>query len=140
VRSLGRRFIKRFLANRGYELVRIQSPLPRMFEQKGPFEALTRWKGTPIATVIDTGASDGRWSEAVMVLKQTQLIVVEAYNFTLVGGCLRFHELCAFLEERGFRCLDLFDVMHRPGDGVLWQMDLIFAPAGRAEFGNNSFL
>jgi len=71
---------------------------------------------------------------AVRTLGQTALLVVEAYNFELRPGCLRFHELCAYLEERGLRCVDLVDVLHRPGDGFLWQFDLFFARAKRPEF------
>lgn len=66
---------------------------------------------------------------AARVLTSTEWLVIEAYNFALVPGCLRFHELCAWLELRGFRCCDLADPMRRPSDGVLWQMDLAFARA-----------
>ncbi len=67
------------------------------------------------------------------VLKYTKLIQVEVYNFSNRGR-LRFHEMCAFLEERGFRCADIADIMHRPADNILWQMDLFFIRDDRAEF------
>jgi len=76
---------------------------------------------------------------ATRVLAQTELLVIEAYNFTLTPGCLRFHELCAWLETRGFRCCDLADPLRRPGDGVLWQMDLAFAPASSPLFASNRY-
>ncbi len=66
---------------------------------------------------------------ATQVLTRTELLIIEAYNFKLTPDCLRFHELCAWLEARGFRCCDLADPMRRPSDGVLWQADLAFAPA-----------
>lgn len=66
---------------------------------------------------------------ATEVLRQTALLVVEAYNFQLGPGALRFHELLAWLDARGFRCIDLVDFLYRPGDGVLWQMDLVLCPA-----------
>ncbi|HWA27688.1 MAG TPA: FkbM family methyltransferase [Lacunisphaera sp.] len=76
---------------------------------------------------------------AAAVLRQTQLLVIEAYNFQLTPGCLRFHELCAWLEARGFRCCDLADPMRRPRDGALWQMDLAFAPADSPLFAANTY-
>jgi FkbM family methyltransferase len=76
---------------------------------------------------------------AARTLAQTSLLVIEAYNFTLTPGCLRFPELCAWLELRGFRCCDLADPMRRPRDGVLWQMDLAFAPAASPLFASNSY-
>lgn len=63
---------------------------------------------------------------AAHALASTVLLVIEAYNFALTPECLRFHELCAWLEGRGFRCCDLADPMRRPRDGALWQMDLAF--------------
>ncbi len=73
---------------------------------------------------------------AVETLKQTELIVVEAYNFEMnrANRSVRFHELCAYMEEHGFRCSDLVDPAYRPKDYFLWQMDLFFRPASRAEF------
>jgi FkbM family methyltransferase len=72
-------------------------------------------------------------------LEQTQLLIVEAYNFTLTPGCLRFHELCAWLETRGFRCCDLTDPMRRPHDGTFWQVDLAFAKANDPMFTSNRY-
>jgi FkbM family methyltransferase len=76
---------------------------------------------------------------AAQTLPQANLLIIEAYNFTLTPGCLRFHELCAWLEGRGFRCCDLADPMRRPGDGALWQMDLAFAPATSPLFASNRY-
>ena len=76
---------------------------------------------------------------ATRVLEQTQLLIIEAYNFNLTPGCLRFHELSAWLEARGFRCCDLADPMRRPGDGVFWQMDLAFAPSNSPLFALNGY-
>ena len=59
-------------------------------------------------------------------LAQTAALVIEGYNFQLSPGCLRFHELCAHVETLGFRCAEMVDVMLRPGDAVLWQLDLLF--------------
>lgn len=76
---------------------------------------------------------------ASVALTTAELLVIETYNFPLTPACLRFHELCAWLEARGFRCCDLADPMRRPGDGALWQMDLAFARADSALFRSNSY-
>jgi FkbM family methyltransferase len=76
---------------------------------------------------------------AKQALALTNLLVIEAYNFELRPGCLRFHEMCSYLEERGLRCIDLVDVLRRPGDGSLWQMDLFFVPRDRPEFETNDY-
>jgi FkbM family methyltransferase len=67
-------------------------------------------------------------------LAQTEVLVMECYNFKIAGACLLFHEMCAHLEREGFRCIDLVDPMRRPLDNCLWQMDLVFARNTRAEF------
>jgi FkbM family methyltransferase len=72
-------------------------------------------------------------------MNQTELIIVETYNFKLTSDSLRFHEMCSYLEARGFRCIDLCEPMHRPRDGAFWQMDLFFAPADRDEFKSNTY-
>lgn len=77
---------------------------------------------------------------ASSALAQTNLIIIESYNFALTPDCLRFHELCARMEGAGFRCCDLADPMRRPTDGALWQMDLAFAPATSWMFKSNSYV
>jgi FkbM family methyltransferase len=74
------------------------------------------------------------------ILGQTQLLVIEAYNFKLTDTSVRFHELCGWLEARGFRCCDLADPMRRPSDGALWQMDLAFARANHPTFTSNRYV
>jgi FkbM family methyltransferase len=76
---------------------------------------------------------------ATRTLKETGLLVIEAYNFDLGPGALRFPDLCRLLEQRGFRCVDLADPMWRPRDGSLWQLDLFFVPATRPEFTSNTY-
>ena len=76
---------------------------------------------------------------AAKTLAHTHLLIIESYNFKLTENCLRFHELCAWLETRGFRCCDLADPMHRPSDGVLWQLDLAFAPHDSPLFATDSY-
>jgi FkbM family methyltransferase len=100
----------------------------------------TRRLNGPYCLKLDThGYEIPVLSGAAQVLAQTDLLIIEAYNFTLTPGCLRFHELCAWLEPRGFLCCDLADPMRRPTDGALWQMDLAFAPATSPLFASNSY-
>ncbi len=72
-------------------------------------------------------------------LQSTNLIVIETYNFQLTAESLRFYEMCSYLEDRGFRPIDVCDILFRPADKALWQFDLIFARADRDEFQNNTY-
>jgi FkbM family methyltransferase len=76
---------------------------------------------------------------ARMVLAEASMLIIEAYNFTLRPGALRFHELCAYLEIRNFRCGDMFDVMVRPTDNALWQMDMVFLPSTHPVFRSSEY-
>lgn len=76
---------------------------------------------------------------AAATLARTEVIVMECYNFEIAPECLLFHEMCGHLVGLGFRPIDLADVLYRPGDGVLWQMDLVFARADRPEFESNTY-
>jgi FkbM family methyltransferase len=71
---------------------------------------------------------------AAETLRNTDVIVMECYNFRISPECLTFPEMCAWLGERGFRCIDLADPLHRPHDDAFWQMDLVFARDTRPEF------
>lgn len=73
------------------------------------------------------------------ILRQTSVLIIEAYNFQLTSNSLRFHEMCAYLENLGFRCYDMIDPYVRPGDGALWQMDLVFAPKDAAVFQRSTY-
>lgn len=59
-------------------------------------------------------------------LENCSVLIIEAYNYRIADKSLLFWELCAFLETKGFRPIDLVDVLHRKYDKSLWQMDLIF--------------
>jgi FkbM family methyltransferase len=102
-------------------------------------EVASRALPAPFLLKLDThGFEVPIFEGAAEALKQTSLIVVEAYNFKLRDECLRFHELCSFLEARGFRCIDVCDVLRRP-DHVFWQLDMWFAPQSRPEFARNNY-
>lgn len=76
---------------------------------------------------------------ATHVLSQCELIVMEVYNFTIAENMLRFAEMATHMETLDFRVLDIIDVLRRPDDGVLWQMDLVFARADRPEFSSSTY-
>lgn len=59
-------------------------------------------------------------------LAQTELIVVEVYGFRVSPSSVRYWELCAWLEARGFTPVDMAELMARPRDGLFWQADLFF--------------
>ncbi len=54
------------------------------------------------------------------------LVVIEAYNFAKPNR-MYFWQLCALMEERGFRTAGLAEPLMTV-EGVLWQMDLCFMP------------
>jgi FkbM family methyltransferase len=72
-------------------------------------------------------------------LKNTNVIVIEVYNFNLTKSSLRFHEMINYLENKGFRCIDIVDVIRRKKDNILWQMDMIFIKKESNEFKFDSY-
>lgn len=76
---------------------------------------------------------------AEKVLAQTDFVVMEAYNFRHTPETLLFHEMIAFMATKGFRVTHLVDVLNRPSDGALWQVDLMFARDDDPVFSSNSF-
>lgn len=75
---------------------------------------------------------------AAETIRGTSMLWIEAYG---VGqpGRPPFDELCVDLRELGFRAAGLADVMVRPSDEMLWQMDMFFLPASNAAFSNLSY-
>jgi FkbM family methyltransferase len=99
------------------------------------FESQTRNLNPPFLIKLDThGFEVPILKGAERTLADTAAICVETYNFTLCEGCLRFPETCSFLQDKGFLPIGLVSPLFRRKDGVLWQMDLIFARADRKEF------
>ena len=71
----------------------------------------------PFLLKLDThGFEKQIFDGALQTFKNTELIVVETYNFKIAPTCLRFHEIIAYLEGKGFRCVDMCDPMWRPLD------------------------
>jgi FkbM family methyltransferase len=76
---------------------------------------------------------------APRILAESSLLVIESYNFDISPECLRFPQFCNHMEDLGFRCIDICDVLRRPGDGCLWQFDVFFVPKTRFEFTQNTY-
>jgi len=97
-------------------------------------EIQTRRLPAPFLIKLDThGFEVPILRGAERTLANTVAICVETYNFVLCEGCLRFPETCAFLQNEGFLPIGLVSPLFRHTDGILWQMDLIFARADREE-------
>jgi FkbM family methyltransferase len=105
-------------------------------------DAVTASRGLvgPFGLKLDTHGYELAVLEgASRTLAAAEVLIIEAYNFQLTPGSLRFHELCTWLEARGFRCCGLADPMCRPANGVLWQIDLAFARANSPLFRSNRY-
>ncbi|WP_319525641.1 FkbM family methyltransferase [uncultured Desulfosarcina sp.] len=76
---------------------------------------------------------------ATDTLKKTSIIIMEVYNFKITERTLRFHEMCAYMEDLGFRCYDIAGLMLRSYDKSLWQMDLCFCRADAPIFDYNKY-
>jgi FkbM family methyltransferase len=76
---------------------------------------------------------------AADTLEITDVIIMECYNFRIAPESLTFDEMCRYLGERSFRCIDLVEPMHRPYDDSFWQMDLVFVKDSRPEFSYNGY-
>jgi len=94
----------------------------------------------PFALKLDThGYEIPILQGAAALLARADLLIIECYNFRVAAQSLLAHEMCAWLAERGFRCIDLADPLYRERDGALWQMDLFFAPAAHRAFESNVY-
>jgi FkbM family methyltransferase len=76
---------------------------------------------------------------ATQLLGQVKLLIVEAYGQRITADSLLFHELCADLGRRGFRAVDVIDVMRRPCDGSFWQADLFFLRNDHPVFSDRTY-
>jgi FkbM family methyltransferase len=108
-----------------------------------PLDTLVQERGLegPFLLKLDThGYEVPILDGAPNVLAACSVLCIEVYNFRVGTGSLRFYELCALLEGRGFRPLDIVQPMHRPLDGAFWQMDMLFARADSAVFATDGYV
>jgi len=72
-------------------------------------------------------------------LKNTNLLVIETYNFDVGSEGLKFYEMCAFVDQLGFLVIDISEPLWRLKDRAFWQMDLLFVRKDRPEFEYGSY-
>lgn len=72
-------------------------------------------------------------------LKQTNVVVMEVYNFRITDTCLHFSEMCRYMDTLGFGVYDLVDPMLRKFDKSFWQMDLFFCRKDAEIFSCNHY-
>jgi FkbM family methyltransferase len=53
-------------------------------------------------------------------------LIIEAYNYNIEPGSVTFWQLCEYLNRKGFRPIDVVDIMYREHDNSFWQMDIVF--------------
>lgn len=66
--------------------------------------------------------------------------VVEVYGFHVSPTARLFHEISAFLFEKGYRLFDIVDLERRLKDGALWQADAIYLKTSHPVFLSNSYV
>lgn len=76
---------------------------------------------------------------AQKVLQQTEVAIIEVYNFKIGASCVRFPDFCKYMEDLGFRVFDILDPVLRPGDQALWQMDFVFRRATYPSYSRNTY-
>jgi FkbM family methyltransferase len=74
---------------------------------------------------------------ALEALKQTNLIVIEAYNYG--AREIRFPAMLNLLEDLGFRCVDIGEPLFREHDSCFWQIDFFLVPSARPEVQYNRY-
>ncbi len=99
-------------------------------EQEGPFFVKFDTHGHERPILHGLGA---------VLLAQTEFVLMECYNIPeSLGGCaFSWLDVASVLPD--FRALAITECMHRPGDGVLWQLDILFARKTNSVFQQTSY-
>jgi FkbM family methyltransferase len=74
---------------------------------------------------------------ASATLTSADIIVMEMYLFQSAEK--RFPAMCLLLEELGFRCVDVCELLYRDYDFSLWQFDAVFVRADAPELQVNVY-
>jgi FkbM family methyltransferase len=72
-------------------------------------------------------------------LKNTEIILMETYNFKITEDTLLFHEMIEYLYQKGFRVFNIADPLNRPYDNTFWQVDIFFIKETNKYFKYNSY-
>ena len=72
-------------------------------------------------------------------LLDTNIIIMEVYNFKITDYSLLFFEMCGHMHRLGFQCGDIVDPMLRVYDKAFWQMDIFFYRQGCKIFDYNEY-
>jgi FkbM family methyltransferase len=90
---------------------------------------------SPFLVKLDTHGVEAQiLAGASETLSRSVAWIIEACNYRVIPECLLFWELCGRMADNGFRPIDLVDVLRRPHDETLWQMDLFFVRSDWAGF------
>lgn len=73
-------------------------------------------------------------------IKQSNLLVIETYNYRLTNDSLKYYEMAEYLHKIGFSTIEMVDLMLRLKDKSFWQMDTFFIPSGSSEFDYNAYV
>lgn len=76
---------------------------------------------------------------AKKTIQNSELIIIEVYNFKISDESLFFYQLCEYMASLGFSPIEMADPMLRDYDDSFWQMDIFFIKSKRKEFTYTSF-
>ena len=112
-----------------HQNVKADSPMLRTIETKTLDTLLAdRNLAGPILLKTDCQGGDLKvMAGAKKFLSQVDVIIMEVFMFHFWGRATPdFADTVVYMKELGFVPYDLFDQMHRPSDGALGQLDVVF--------------
>ncbi len=77
---------------------------------------------------------------AEKTLKETQLVIMETYNYRLTPKSLKFYEMAAHMEQLGFFPIEMVDFALRKYDRSFWQMDTFYLASDNPAFAYDAYL
>ncbi|MCC6721700.1 MAG: FkbM family methyltransferase [Bacteroidia bacterium] len=84
----------------------------------------------PFLIKLDTHGFEVPIIEGAMEsIKQTELLIIETYNYKITEGSLQYFQMCSFMDQLGFSTIEIADLLLTENDNSLWQMDTFFVPS-----------